>query len=72
MFHGALVSRVYRLQKYLKDMTPYYKTRISGMVTPKGSDTSSETETDSIATSKDESGLSSESSSSELRESDDD
>ena len=34
IFEGALIERVYRLQNYLKDMTPYYETQIAGQTTP--------------------------------------
>ena len=35
LLHGALVGKVYRLQHYLKDMTPYYKSRMqTGSTTP--------------------------------------
>ena len=35
LFQAALVEKVYRLQHYLRDMTPYYKTRITGLLTPR-------------------------------------
>ena len=34
MLQAALVGRVYRLQHYMRDMTPYYKTRVPGQTTP--------------------------------------
>ena len=50
LFHAALVSSVYRLQKFLLDTTPYYKTKIRLQVSE-----SSSSHTDSSSSFSDES-----------------
>ena len=35
LFHAALVKKTYRIQQYLRDMTPYYETsKPNGNLTP--------------------------------------
>ena len=47
LFQAALVEKVYRLQNYLHDMTPYYKTRITGQLTPRDQQSDSTPSSDS-------------------------
>ena len=58
LFQASLVERVYRLQRYVLDMTPYYKTRVLGQPTPPDSSCSTP-DSDSSDSSSDKSSSSS-------------
>jgi len=56
LFSAAIIERVYRLQKYLQDMTSYYETRIQGQVSSSGESEISSSNSSSDPNSSEESG----------------